>query len=236
MGGDAVRRTSVPACFVPALFSKELPAPGAAQTNGSSAGAPVQAPREIAYAYLSNIPSRTKQPDLWRAIEAGGFAGEVISFTFPTRVDARKRTVNLGYAHVELADQGAYERFAAAVSGIQLEKKQASAKVMCVDFVYVGEPAHQTKPVGATADAAFEHSCCQGLQLQCENLAVAAALPAQVAAAQKVDAAVPTTHCEWQSEWRNMIVKNTFLEIAPSAQEGDACRRSSVPACFAPPL
>merc|ERR1711988_1372149 len=182
MGGDAVRRTSVPACFVPALFSKELPAPGAAQTNGSSAGAPVQAPREIAYAYLSNIPSRTRQPDLWRAMEAGGFAGEVISFTFPTRVDARKRTVNLGYAHVELADQGAYERFAAAMSGFQLGNKQVSAKVMCVDFVHVGVPVHQTEPVGATADAAFEHSCCQGLQLQCANLAVAAALPAQVAA------------------------------------------------------
>jgi len=181
--GDARRRSSVPACFALALFSKELPAPGAAQTNGSSAGAPVQAPREIAYAVLSNIPSRTKQPDLWRAIEAGGFAGEVISFTFPSRVNARGRTLNFGYAHVELADQGAYERFAAALSGFQFENRQGSAKVICVAFVHAGEPMHQTNPVGATVDAAFEHSCCQGLQLQCANLAVAAALPAQVAAA-----------------------------------------------------
>merc|ERR1711988_1241213 len=122
-------------------WSKELPAPGAAQTNGSSAGAPVQAPREIAYAYLSNIPSRTRQPDLWRAIEAGGFAGEVISFTFPSRVDARGRTLNFGYAHVELADQGAYERFAAAVSGFQF--LAGSAKAMSVDFVHVGEPLNR---------------------------------------------------------------------------------------------
>merc|ERR1711988_25813 len=129
-------------------WSKELPAQGAAQTNGSSAGAPVQAPREIAYAYLSNIPSRARQFDLWRAIEAGGFAGEVISFTFPTRVDARKRIVNLGYAHVELANQGAYERFAAA-----WKKKKTK---MCVDFVHVSEPVHQTKPVGAPVQAPRE--------------------------------------------------------------------------------
>merc|ERR1711988_989474 len=146
MGGDARRRSSVPACFAPPLFSKELPAPGAAQTNGSSAGAPVQAPREIAYAYLSNIPSRTKQPDLWGAIEAGGFAGEVISFTFPTRVDARGKVQNHGYANVELADQGTYERFAAALSGFQFENRQGSAKVMRVAFVHVGDPMHQKKP------------------------------------------------------------------------------------------
>jgi len=191
----------------------------------------VQAPREIAYAVVNNIPSRTQQPELWRAIEAGGFAGEVVSFAFPTRKDGRRnRTQNRGRAYVKLADQGAYERFAAAASGFQFDERHQSAKVICVAFVHEGKPMHQKKTVGATVDAAFEHSCCQGLQLQSANLAVAAALPAQVAAAPAgklwADIADDDQHDEdwWSglgftSEEEQDMTACKNRKVSPSAEE-----------------
>merc|ERR1711988_2097108 len=72
--------------------------------------APVQAPREIDFAVVSNIPSRIQVSEVWRAIEAMGFAGEVFGFSCPTRSckqqGRRNRTQNLGLAYVKLADQG----------------------------------------------------------------------------------------------------------------------------------
>jgi len=103
---------------------------------------------------LSNIPSRADVSEVWRAIEARGFAGEVIGLSCPTRSvlsrgrkGIRNRIQNHGRAYVELADQGAYERFAAAFSGCQFDRHASPRRLAQNDK----HPETETKKVVCVA-------------------------------------------------------------------------------------